>query len=369
MNQPSGGDNILFQNEIIANNPFLWISPKPSRLRSLSSFIFIFLNSLFACSILIMTSRYLSARLGLPRFPTSTAFLILITSIFVSVNIFFLHRFDFLKISQLLDENWAKIAVSIDPAVMSLIGKYQKRQIVLCNFFLIATIFLWLPFVIRGLMYNQNLIARTVWIFSFLIVCCAAWSRASIMYMLFTCCTFIKAAFYGVADRVKELHGDEKKFSLINLEACRFLHSIGIDMVRSCNGVWKYYIPIFTLYQAASIILLLYGTSYQLKFDFIRLTASFCLLESILALSVVFFFVIEINLEANKAYHDIYKLSIGDRNDDMKYEVILFLDRLKYKDVGFSFMNTSVITPRIIWTLLTAISTCIIALPSFYEEG
>lgn len=142
---------MLFQNEIIANNPFLWFSLKPSRLRSFNPFVFISINSFFACSIIIMTSRYLSARLRLPRFPTSTAFLILITSIFVSVNIFFLHRFDLYKISRDIDDNWIKIMASIDPTIMPLIRKYQKRQIILCNFFMMAMIFLWLIFVVRGL--------------------------------------------------------------------------------------------------------------------------------------------------------------------------------------------------------------------------
>uniref|UniRef100_T1KRY8 Gustatory receptor n=2 Tax=Tetranychus urticae TaxID=32264 RepID=T1KRY8_TETUR len=181
------------------------------------------------------------------------------------------------------------------------------------------------------------------------------------IFTLFTSAIFIRSVFTLFNQRLM----DHSQWTFTDLRFYRKMYSQAIDLTKSINQIWQNFLVIF--YPAVN--------GFVLYFIFYTITGPvsmlrYAILGFLAATFILLFvytnrFITGVNIEAFAIYDTIYIISLNNKDVTYTEEANLFLKRIGRQDVGFSYETYMVYSPRLVGSVLTLLSTIMIAFPTF----
>lgn len=182
-------------------------------------------------------------------------------------------------------------------------------------------------------------------------------------YMLSMNCFMIRMLFIIVCWEIHHALEDEH-LNVNFIQDQRHNHHLAIQLVKKSNKIWKFWIPIYSTFASLVCIVYMYSVFFLNRPAYTNAFSMVNIVTNIHLMSIIITEVTSLNRSASKPYHDLYKTTFGNRSSRFKTEAQLFLHRINRRDIGFTFFDLFVITPEILWTFFTVISTSIVAIPS-----
>ncbi|XP_074596772.1 uncharacterized protein LOC141851873 [Brevipalpus obovatus] len=186
----------------------------------------------------------------------------------------------------------------------------------------------------------------------------------STVYQLGVACIFIGSSYHCL----KVMLERDVSTSCVNLQMLRryrSMHSQTTDLTLKMNDFWKIYLFFFYLFLLPMMVVILYNLFY-VRFNLIGYVSLFLtFIMHVPTFVCLTLSVTRVNSLASSPYDEIYLVTLERTGDDFKIEAQFFLDRIARSDTGFTFWDMFIITPNIASTIMTAISTLLVAIPSF----
>uniref|UniRef100_T1KUH2 Gustatory receptor n=1 Tax=Tetranychus urticae TaxID=32264 RepID=T1KUH2_TETUR len=176
-------------------------------------------------------------------------------------------------------------------------------------------------------------------------------------------CIHLQAAFKLVNSKVNSLLNNQPT-NLASLTCCRLNYSYAVKATKAVENYFRYFVTFyFVKYACYSIIniVLTFGGSNDTYWIF------HTIVETLLMIYLTVYLV-SVNLLSRKCLDSLYELSFKMKRLDMKYENEIFIGRVLFTDVGFTFANLFTINTQFIASMFTLSLTIILALANFLYQ-
>uniref|UniRef100_T1KRY9 Gustatory receptor n=1 Tax=Tetranychus urticae TaxID=32264 RepID=T1KRY9_TETUR len=183
------------------------------------------------------------------------------------------------------------------------------------------------------------------------------------IFTLFTSAIFIRSVF-TLFNR-KLINHSTSQWTFADLRFYRKMYSRAIDLTKSTSQIWQNFLVIFYPVINGFVLLFIFYTISG-PVSIIRYSCLGLLAATICLLFVYTNqFITGVNIEAFSVYDTVYIISLNNKDVTYTEEANLFLKRIGRQDVGFSYETYMVYSPRLVGSVLTLLSTIMIAFPTF----
>uniref|UniRef100_A0A158P5C4 Gustatory receptor n=1 Tax=Tetranychus urticae TaxID=32264 RepID=A0A158P5C4_TETUR len=178
-------------------------------------------------------------------------------------------------------------------------------------------------------------------------------------------CIHLQAAFKLVNSKVSSLVNNQS-INLESLLCCRRYYSYAVKATKSVENYFRYFVTFFYLQYACYNIMNIvdaFGGRSSMNIYWMFYTIHDTLLTIYLTVNLV-----SINYLSRESLDNLYELSFKMKRMDMKYENEIFIGRVLFTDVGFTFANLFTINTQFIASMFTLSLTIILALANFLYQ-
>uniref|UniRef100_T1KUH3 Gustatory receptor n=1 Tax=Tetranychus urticae TaxID=32264 RepID=T1KUH3_TETUR len=178
-------------------------------------------------------------------------------------------------------------------------------------------------------------------------------------------CINLQAAFKLVNSKVNSLVKSQS-IDFESLIRCRRYYSFVVKATKSVENYFRYFVTFFYVHYAFYNIMNIvdaFGGRSSMDIYWIFHAIVDTLLMIYLTINLV-----SVNLLSRKCLDSLYELSFKMKRLDMKYENEIFIGRVLFTDVGFTFANLFTINTQFIASMLTLSFTIILALANFLYQ-
>ncbi|XP_025017660.1 uncharacterized protein LOC112539404 [Tetranychus urticae] len=177
-------------------------------------------------------------------------------------------------------------------------------------------------------------------------------------------CIHLQAAFKLVNSKVDSLVNNQST-NLKSMICCRRYYSYAVKATKSVENYFRYFVTFyFVKYACYSIMNIVdaFGDR-SMHLYWVLHTIIDTLLMIYLTINLI-----SVNLLSRESLDNLYELSFKMKKMDMKYENEIFIGRVLFTDVGFTFANLFTINTQFIASMFTLSLTIILALANFLYQ-
>ncbi|XP_053208388.1 uncharacterized protein LOC128392393 [Panonychus citri] len=177
-------------------------------------------------------------------------------------------------------------------------------------------------------------------------------------------CICLEATFSTINSRIKNFPREEYPAVMLDhLKAIRLDYTHGVRSTQAAEKYARYYVTFFYLQFGLFNIVNIVDAHGDDK-----LARLYWIIYLVLDFSLLIYVtvrVVSVNQLSSQGLEDLYELSYFMRNQHLQHENDIFINRMLWKNVGFTFGNLFIINTNFITSMFTLALTLVITLANF----